>query len=429
MTSLMTDDAPATTGAADAADDVFAAVGRALDAERVVWCRLRDRDGGIEDDILVRLDDLGAARRALASCGLSERRHLGHGAHRAFYGYDSVLDRWPKVDLVTSLDFGRWQEWRTTLADACLRGRVRTPDGWRLGDDDAFWTLLLHDTLDRPGSPFRRAELLRQHATGVRLDGPGARAVAAILGPRFDARHVIDAAAGDDPAARTTLARDLARGIRRTRPLEVPRRRLSGRILRWIDHLDPPFLRRGITVALLGPDGAGKSTLSERLGRDGPLPRRSVYMGLYGGTRGRPHTGRHVPGLGLARRLIAMWRGWLTGWWQAERGRLVVFDRHPYDARLGDGRGRSSSLRRTILGHALPAPDLIVVLDAPAALLRARKPEHPLERVETQRAAYRALATRLPRAVEIDVSPPLNDVARTVTAAAWERVVRGRATR
>ena len=82
-----------------------------------------------------------------------------------------------------------------------------------------------------------------------------------------------------------------------------------------------------------------------------------------------------------------------------------------------------------ILGHALPAPDLVVVLDAPAALLQARKPEHPIERVETQRAAYHALAARLPRAVEIDVSPRLEDVARMVTAAAWERVVRGRATR
>jgi len=425
----MTDDAPASTGPADAADDIFAAIGAALDAEDVVWCRLRDRNGGIEDDILVRSDDLGAARRALASCGLSERRHLGHGSHRAVYGYDPVLDRWPKVDLVTSIDFGRWQEWRTTLADACLRGRERTPDGWRLGDDEAYWTLLLHDTLDRPGSPFRRTEQLRHLATGARDDGPGARAVAEILGPRFDARRVIGVVSGGDPTARASLARDLARGMRRARPLEVRRRRVSARILRWIDHLDPPFLRRGVTVALLGPDGAGKSSLSDRLGRGGPLPRRSVYMGLYGGTRGRPQRGRHVPGLGLARRLGAMWRGWLTGWWQAERGRLVVFDRHPYDARLGDGRGRSSSVRRTILGHALPAPDLVVVLDAPAALLQARKPEHPLERVETQRAAYHALAARLPRAVEIDVSPPLDDVARTVTAAAWERVVRGRATR
>jgi thymidylate kinase len=97
----------------------------------------------------------------------------------------------------------------------------------------------------------------------------------------------------------------------------------------------------------------------------------------------------------------------------------VIFDRHPYDARLADRPAGSSRLRRAILGHALPAPDAVVVLDAPAELLYARKPEHPLERVRAQRSAYLDLAARLPHALIVDVTGPLDDVARTVTAAVW----------
>jgi hypothetical protein len=424
------DTAPAgNDAAAPRRSDAYAAIGAALDRAGVTWCRLRERGDSDEDDLLVAPASLATARRTLAGLGFRERRHPGHGSHRAFFGYDPVTDRWPKIDVVTALDYGRWQEWRTTLATGCLERRTRRSDPGepRLEPDDAFWTLLLHELLDRPGTPPRRLDRLRMLAPAARVDGPGALAAGAMLPRTWPPDRVIATIGTGDAAAIEVLGRAFATGLGRHRPFEVRRRRATARILRRLDRFDPPFVRRGLTVALLGPDGAGKSSLAARLGQGGPMPRRTVYLGLYGGPRhvarqpgatGRPARSR-VPGLGLARRLAAMWRGWLVGWWQMRRGRLVIFDRHPYDARLADRPAGSSRLRRAILGHALPAPDAVVVLDAPAELLYARKPEHPIERVQAQRAAYLDLASRLRGTVVVDVTGPLDDVARTVTAAAW----------
>ncbi len=191
--------------------------------------------------------------------------------------------------------------------------------------------------------------------------------------------------------------------------------------MRWLDRLDPPFVRRGVSVALLGPDGTGKSMLSGRLAGDGPIPVRTVYLGLYGGHRER-RGGRRIPGVGFARRMLRMWGGWLVGRTHVARGRIVVFDRHPIEARSSLGVQRRAPIGRRLLARSIPAPDAIVVLDAPAAVLYARKPEHPVERLEAQRAAYLALATRLPRATVVDVDRPADAVAHDITALVWSHL-------
>jgi thymidylate kinase len=97
-----------------------------------------------------------------------------------------------------------------------------------------------------------------------------------------------------------------------------------------------------------------------------------------------------------------------------------VFERHPWEQRAAEAGGRARSGLRSALIQALAArPDLVLVLDVPAPVLRARKPEHDLERIERQRERYRALPSQLPSAVLVDTSGSEEETGRRILAAVW----------
>lgn len=182
----------------------------------------------------------------------------------------------------------------------------------------------------------------------------------------------------------------------------------------------------GLSVAVLGSDGAGKSTLTAALAATFILPTREFYAGLYPAGRRR----FRQPGLATLAILVRLWRLALQATWDRRRGRLVLFDRYAYDARLPMPRsaGRRSRFRRALLTRSLPAPDVVVVLDAPAEVLVARRDEQPIEVVEAQRRRYLELVATLPDGVVLDASADAETVRRTLTALVWDRVVarRGR---
>ena len=181
--------------------------------------------------------------------------------------------------------------------------------------------------------------------------------------------------------------------------------------------IDTRLPRRGLGVALLAPDGAGKSSTAESLTQSLPLDARIVYLGLF--RRANPSRGGPVY-FGMARRLIKLWQGWLTALAHQRLGRLVLFDRYPYDALLPGGRGLAERVWRWVLGHALPPPDLTIVLDAPGTVLHARSGEHDSVMLERQRQGYLALARQLPRTVVVDASGDRAATQRAVTRAIWE---------
>jgi thymidylate kinase len=220
---------------------------------------------------------------------------------------------------------------------------------------------------------------------------------------------------------------------------------------------------RTLSVALIGPDGAGKSSITRLLGETMPVPARIIYMGVNlesstsmlpttrlillakrarGGradltvsTRinAKPSAGGPKP---LHKRALsslkngARMTNWVAEEWYRQavaaaarrRGEVVVFDRHffcdyyAYDVVPSYGpRPLSARVHGYLLAHAYPKPDLVVYLDAPAEVLHARKQEGTVESLERRRQDYLSLADVFERFVVVDATRAPADVAAEVS--------------
>lgn len=215
---------------------------------------------------------------------------------------------------------------------------------------------------------------------------------------------------------------------------------------------------RPFTVALVGLDGAGKTTIATRLQESAPLPCRYLYMGqsIASSNALLPTSRlvRHLKARAAVRRraaddevaaptavarptrkrgrlriaasfvnrlMEAWWRQFLS--WRYQRGgHVVVYDRHFLFESASAVNDRS--LRRTgsvdrlehwILGRSYPRPDLVIFLDAPLEVLQARKQEWTGKRLARWRAAIVDQGQRLGSFVSVDASRPVEQVLADVT--------------
>jgi thymidylate kinase len=234
--------------------------------------------------------------------------------------------------------------------------------------------------------------------------------------------------------------------------------------------------RSTFTVALVGPDGVGKTTIARQLEGAGTLPIKYLYMGdnveasnytlpttrwwktrrrrarAAALQRGGPaaaapavavtpagnDSGRNPARRGLLRRAVHPLRKTLgfanrileESYRQTvassfvRRGSIVVFDRHflldYYHTDVTGERARQSLKHRMhgwFLRRVTRAPDLVVYLDAPGDVVFRRKGELTPEILEMRRHQYRSLAGVFPHFSQVDANRPLAEVVHDVTSA------------
>jgi len=258
---------------------------------------------------------------------------------------DRATGAWAKIDVVTRIDLGAHQEVPTRLAAGFLARRLLGASGRGSGEatlapDDAFWALLLHELRDRPAPAIRRPDDLAAAARQAHADARAAHDVRPILPAGTEPATVIQMAAVGDQDGLLRLGRRM-----RSRPDALVRvRRLVARVLRALDRRDPPFVRRGLSIGLIGPGETGRSSIARAIAdlAAAPLPVQVVAS-------------------------VLTWRGRLVGRVGVARGRLVIFDAEPSGSASPDDRRptihRVPSTGRRV--RALPGPDLVVVLDDP----------------------------------------------------------------
>ena len=390
-----------------------------LDDANVRWCLLRDDSqppvGPGEIDILVADADIDRAADVMQARGFVRLRAYGRGTHRFFLGFEPNTRLWLEFDLVTEMAYGRHFEVRTEAEGACLARRQRHNGMWTLAPDDEFWALLLHCLLDKRGlgdHHLLRLMLLRRSAS---WSSPLARAMPV----RMDLPPVDDEAA----EAWVPLLKQRGRLLRawgRAHPVVAARRVASSVVLRLLERPLQAWSRRGASVALLGPDGAGKSTLAAGIESAFYYPTRRVYMGLWP-SREAPR-GAAATTLRILLRPLVVWRRYLASVGHRARGRLVVFDRYVYDALLPP-RGPLGWLKRPyfrMLSRLCPAPDLVVLLDVPGSVMHQRSREYDPDHLEAERTHYRALSRRIPGLLRVDASRPAEVVLGDVLRSIWQ---------
>ena len=195
--------------------------------------------------------------------------------------------------------------------------------------------------------------------------------------------------------------------------------------------LHPP----GMFVAVLGTDGAGKSTMIEEASRHlfaAFTSKQSQVMHLRPGLLPpihrllkpwdkqvcavvtNPHGSKPSGRIGSLLRLFYYYMDYVVGYWVKVRpplvhNSIVLFDRYCYDYWLDPRRARLSLPQWLIrlFMWLVPKPGLILCLGAEPEVIYTRKPELPLEEVRKQVGELRRFCEGNPRAVWIDTGQPI----------------------
>lgn len=207
----------------------------------------------------------------------------------------------------------------------------------------------------------------------------------------------------------------------------------------------------GLFVVILGPDGAGKSTIIEAIRplietalhskifyehmRPNLLPSLARLFGrpVKEGPTTDPHASKPSGFLCSLIRLLYYTTDYVIGYWLkvfpvlVKRPCTYVFDRYFYDYFIDPRRGRIALPQWIIRIFSLvvPKPDIILCLGADPKVIHARKPELPLEEFKRQMDALRKFCDSNERAVWIDTGCSIEDsVNRALEAITTRMAVR-----
>ena len=424
---------------------------RAMDSASIKYCLLKGYDllwhaGHKEIDLLVLPDQIPALTNLLRSRQFATLPAWGHSPHHFFVGYNESDGTWLKLDIVDAVRYGDpVRALEIDITPELLRNRRHCPHGYVLAPEDEFFKLLLHCVLHEGEFTAQETSRLLELARAIDGDSKAPERLAhfidTFLAPALTSEMLARMVENGD--FRPALAKRSAifRHLFWTAPFGNAWRWLSTRILRASRPLLIAIHRRGMLVALLAPDGAGKTTLANQLAQDPFIKAQVIYMGSNEAAQtvgldwilrlhrrfpaiAADEQGQRRPFLlrviNYALALTSHFHRINLALYHKLRGRFVVFDRYIYDSWIAGSNGAREPFRYRIFRVGWPAADLVIALDAPGKLLYQRKHEHSPEWLENRRREYLQLKERLPDMKSVDAARPRDEVLGDVLALIWK---------
>jgi|GEM_PF-2584040 len=217
--------------------------------------------------------------------------------------------------------------------------------------------------------------------------------------------------------------------------------------------------RKGLRVALLGPDGSGKTTLANEIAKKKAFNSKYVYMGnnnhilptrrvlkLIFGNRNsknnKPKSGMRnsnqdatIPVKGKGREVIAVLRFvhdlidyylryYIYNYLNSKKGWLVINDRYIYDMLLSRDIVYNLPIVKKIILRFYPAPDFAFILKAPAEIMLIRKGEHTINILNAMEEKYRTFSEYLQNCFYIPTNNSIDESVNQISLIIFEKYIR-----
>ena len=245
--------------------------------------------------------------------------------------------------------------------------------------------------------------------------------------------------------------------LRRSAWLRAFSRRPVSTTKESINHVLSELSRRkrrpkGSMIAVVGPDGAGKTTFIELLQRElirclvkdardvrvihfrpRILPNiKRLILGNkfdeHAENFSNPHRAAPAGLLSSLLRQTYYWFDYVIGYWarirrQCVSGKVIIFDRYCYDFFVDPRRSRIQlpAVVRLAFLRLIPQPDIVFFLQTDAQTIFTRKSELTLHEIERQLVAYRQLAAASSRFVTLDANQTPQDLSRSAVQQLLEK--------
>jgi thymidylate kinase len=414
-------------------------------------------------DLLCSAKDINILARVLLDLGYVEIKSPGHFPHRFFIIFDAESGKWIKFDVMSAVAFGfPYKVIELNLSEYFLKNKKIEQAIYTLDLNSEFLLLILHSFLDKNNTELKyltRLQFIMQQ------DDFSLSEVAKL----YNRETGLELNYSNIPATFEKEAEKLKTHLKNsTNGLKNKVRKQKA--LRLIYTYFRGFLNPKISIAIIGPDGVGKSTVISELMQQTPLGYRTVYMGwsdhentlilpssrwLYrrynknktptSAAIEKQNNGAEETTIarqiaikkpakitlksmpGIANEILEQYARYLLAFYYKLRGSFVVFDRYVYDQEVFNDDSNNNNIKpqdkflAKYFKHFFPSPELTILLATDAEIIHQRKDELSIAQLTERIELYKALGEKKKEFHHIDVRVSLDEVIKLVNSHIWRK--------